>query len=155
MKIIEFEKSSEQEANGVCLIWEKETTFDIEGNFDDTIIGKVEEKLKWTDQNREKIIAIFFENESEGLDNLNEEIMEEVAENGYYELEDGKRITAPISREELSQSLAVDFIHFETKNNDIKQYNFYLNPEFDYFGGHSFFISLDNHNQVISTGMDG
>lgn len=155
MKIIELEKSSEHEANGVCLIWGKEAVFNIEGDFEDAIIYKIEEKLKWIDQNRDKIIAIFFENESSGLDAFNEEIMEEVAQNGYYELEEGVRIIPQISREELSHSLAVNWIHFEMVNKDIKQYYFYLNPEPDYFGGHSFFVFLNNEDEIIETGMDG
>lgn len=155
MKVIEFEKSSQQEANGLCLIWEKETVFIIEGDFKDTIVPKIEEKLKWIDQNRGKIIAVFFENESSGLDAFNEQIMEEVAQNGHYELAEGVRITTPISREELSNSLAVNWIHFEIVNNDVKQYYFYLNPEPDYFDGHSFFIRLNNDNEIIETGMDG
>lgn len=129
---------------GKMIVWGKETyvflDIDVSENM---VLDVVNEKITWLNDNRDKVVEAFMEENYHYVDVINEMIAD-----GDFESKE------PISKEDFENALFVDnaVIFLRGRNNE---FSLDLDAEPDYLLGHLACMEIDSNYEVECGGING
>lgn len=154
------EIEDEVQINGTITLWNRndvEIFIELDDkddhiNFSETTLKLIEEKLNWIDKNKKLICKTFIEDEGMFY-GLNDEIEEQLSKKEKAKIDD-LEFSAPLTKEEFSNSLYIAYINFYIEEEGVSC-NFDLDCEPDYLFGHLANIELDEDNEILMGGING
>ena len=154
------EIEDEVQINGTITLWNRnnvEIFIELDDkddhiNFSEATLKLIEEKLNWIDKNKKLICKTFIEDEGMFY-GLNDEIEEQLSKKEKAKIDD-LEFSAPLTKEEFSNSLYIAYINFYIEEEGASC-NFDLDCEPDYLFGHLANIELDEDNEILMGGING
>ena len=149
------------EINGITSLWNRNDVEifielddkDYHINFSEATLKLIEEKLNWIDKNKKLICKTFIEDEGMFY-GLNDEIEEQLSKKEKAKIDD-LEFSAPLTKEEFSNSLYIAYINFYIEDKEHISCSFDLDCEPDYLFGHLANIELEEDNEIIMGGING
>ena len=154
------EIEDEVQINGTITLWNRndvEIFIELDDkddhiNFSEATLKLIEEKLNWIDKNKKLICKTFIEDEGM-VYGLNNEIEEQLSKKEKAKIDD-LEFSAPLTKEEFSNSLYIAYINFYIEEEGVSC-NLDLDCEPDYLFGHLANIELDEDNEILMGGING
>ena len=146
-------------------IWKNETKISIDfSNEEDknqclkNNLQLINEELSWTQKNKDRIEELLIENDCiELAENwASGAHLLECADEECYVMEDGQKVSFPITSDDFCNSLYIESITIifnDCKKPPLLQLFVLCNP--DYFSGHFFWIDIDENRNLIFSGLNG
>ena len=155
------EIEDEVQINGTITLWNRNDVEifielddkDYHINFSEATLKLIEEKLNWIDKNKKLICKTFIEDEGMFY-GLNDEIEEQLSKKEKAKIDD-LEFSAPLTKEEFSNSLYIAYINFYIEDKEHISCSFDLDCEPDYLFGHLANIELEEDNEIIMGGING
>ena len=155
------EIEDEVQINGTITLWNRndvEIFIELDDkddhiNFSEATLKLIEEKLNWIDKNKKLICKTFIEDEGMFY-GLNDEIEEQLSKKEKAKIDD-LEFSAPLTKEEFSNSLYIAYINFYIEDKEHISCSFDLDCEPDYLFGHLANIELEEDNEIIMGGING
>ena len=160
LKTIDFKKSDVFTVEALFSIWKNDLAdlyIDTEDNFTiDSFLPQIKNKLKWIEDNSQIIEKVLIDDEmlelAEDWASSAEEAEDEEQE--CYIMEDGEKVFFPISEKDFTDSLYVESITMNIKNNEISLEIFFCCCP-DYFAGHCIIVEVDKEGNITNQSLAG